>query len=89
MYWKSIQQGILTGVVKLLKRHGVDVSQFEAVTNSIINNGILVSGGNFTAAQAVAGTAANASMNKDNSQQMDPLQKAKAVVTSVMATSNA
>ena len=70
MYWKSIEQAVLDGTVKLLKQYGVDVSQFEQVANTIVNNGIMVSGGKFSANQVAAGSRASAVVNNSQFQPM-------------------
>lgn len=55
MYWKSINQAVLTSMIEVLKRHEVDTSQFQEMATNIINQGVMVSGGNFTAKQVTAG----------------------------------
>jgi hypothetical protein len=64
----AIQQAVLDGTVKLLKQYGVDASQFEQVANTIVNTGIMVSGGNFSASQVAAGSGASAVVNNFQSQ---------------------
>lgn len=59
LYWKALDEAVFTGVVDLLKEKGVDASQFEEATNVITNNGIMMNGGEFTAAQVAAGHGAS------------------------------
>jgi hypothetical protein len=90
MYWKATQQAILTGIKKLLKRYGVDTSQFEEVVTSIVNTGVMVSGGNFSAAQVTAGAGASATMGSKDPEQPkgSPLQQVKAAVNRVTTASH-
>jgi hypothetical protein len=60
MYWKSIDGAIFASLIRLLKRYGVDTSQFEEAAKTIINTGVMVSGGNFSATQVAAGIGATA-----------------------------
>lgn len=63
MYWKSIQEAILGGITLLLESRGIDISQFEGTAEKIINTGIIVSGGNFSATQVTTGEKASAVIN--------------------------
>ncbi len=83
MYWKSIQQAVLDGIVKLLKQYEVDTSQFEQVANNIVNNGVMVSGGNFSENQFAVGSRASATSNKNSI-----VQQAKATARRVMSSPN-
>ncbi|WP_375769383.1 hypothetical protein NR798_00455 [Archangium gephyra] len=58
MYRHAIDDAALGSIKELLREHGVDVSRFEEQATTIINSGIMVSGGQFTATQAVAGSGA-------------------------------
>ena len=82
MYWKSIEQAILDGTIRILKHHGVNTSQFEQVATTITNTGIMVSGGNFSAQQIAAGTGASNVINKTS--QYPRFQKIKSAVDRVM-----
>ncbi|MCU0567412.1 MAG: hypothetical protein MUF49_12535 [Oculatellaceae cyanobacterium Prado106] len=79
MYWKAIEQATFSGVIKLLKRHHVDTSQFEQVANTIVNTGIMVSGGNFSANQVAAGAGAKAVQQPG--QASNPMQQFKAAIS--------
>lgn len=61
LYWKAIENAILDSTIKLLKQNGVDTSQFEQASSTIVNSGIMVSGGNFSANQVAAGQGATVS----------------------------
>ncbi|UBF24399.1 hypothetical protein K9N68_22210 [Kovacikia minuta CCNUW1] len=87
MYWKSIQQAVLDSMVQLLKQHGVDTSQFEQAASTIINTGIMVSGGNFSANQVAAGMGATTAMNSQPQAQTDPLKQVKVAVSQGMPAS--
>jgi hypothetical protein len=65
MYWRSIEEAVLNGVVELLESKGVDVSQFKEQATTVINSGIMVSGGQFTATQVSAGTGSTSIMQSD------------------------
>ena len=88
MYWKSLQEAILSGIIELLKQYDVDTSQFEKVASNIINTGIMVSGGNFSANQVAAGMGANAVMSNNSQQKTNPLEQVKSVATQVTANHN-
>jgi hypothetical protein len=66
LYWKAIENAILDSTIKLLKQRGVDTSQFEQASSTIVNSGIMVSGGNFSATQVAAGQGAQAVNNSIN-----------------------
>lgn len=83
MYWKSIEQAVLSGTIALLKQYGVDTSQFEEIASNIINTGIMVSGGNFSAAQVAAGMGATAVTNNNSQQQTNPMQQVKTVASNL------
>lgn len=78
MYWRSIEESVLHGVVELLEHHGVDVSQFKEQATTVINSGIMVSGGEFTATQVTAGTGASSIMksNEDGASKPSLMQRA-------------
>ncbi|NMO13957.1 hypothetical protein HPC49_08865 [Pyxidicoccus fallax] len=66
MYWRSVEECVLHGVVELLEERGIDVSQFKEQATTVINSGIMVSGGEFTATQVTAGTGASSIMKSDD-----------------------
>lgn len=55
MYWRAIQQALFAGIISVLKKHNVDTSQFEKSAASIINYGVMVTGGQLNASQVAAG----------------------------------
>jgi hypothetical protein len=63
MYWKAIEEAIIFGMEKMLKQHGVDTSKFEQQATTIINSGVMVAGGQFTANQMAVGTGATSIMS--------------------------
>lgn len=60
MYWKSLLQANLDGILAVLKRHSIDTSKFEENVASIINNGVMMSGGQLSANQVAVGQNATA-----------------------------
>ena len=62
MYLKAFQEGTLKGIVSLLRRYGVDTSEFEKTATNI-NNGVIMSGGNLSANQVAVGQGAKAEDN--------------------------
>ncbi|NEO57043.1 MAG: hypothetical protein F6K54_30630 [Okeania sp. SIO3B5] len=66
MYWKSIDQAVLASIIEMLKGHGVDTSQFQEMATNIINQGVMVSGGNFTANQVTAGANSTSIMSNNS-----------------------
>ncbi|MBK7920022.1 MAG: hypothetical protein IPJ94_27950 [Chloroflexi bacterium] len=67
MYWKTLDEAVLSSIVKTLKNHGVEVSKFEEQAAGIINNGVMVTGGEFTANQVAAGKGAASIMGSVSS----------------------
>lgn len=74
MYWKSIDQAVLASMIEILKRHGVDTSQFQEMATNIINQGVMVSGGNFTADQVTAGANSKSIMSNNSGATANPVK---------------
>lgn len=88
MYWKAIQEAIFSGFVELLQEKGVDTSKFEEKTMSIINNGVMVSGGKFTANQVTAGSGATSIMGSEKVKANGFQVAAQAIKTTVTGQQN-
>ncbi|CCH97880.1 hypothetical protein MICAB_3970008 [Microcystis aeruginosa PCC 9717] len=68
MYWKSIQNGIFSSTIKLLKSQGIDSSEFERSVISIINNVTRITAGNITNSQIAVGSGSTFSQSTGTSQ---------------------
>lgn len=64
LYWKSLQKATLVGMSSLLQRYGVDTTQFEETATTIVNNGVMVTGGELNANQVAAGQEARTVIGK-------------------------
>jgi hypothetical protein len=61
---KFIDRQVLDTIVDFLDAHNVDVSQFQEQRSMILNNGLLVSGGEFKAGSVAVGEQARAGMTQ-------------------------
>ena len=61
MYWKAIQESIFKGTRRLLKRKGVDTTDFESSVSGIVNNGVMLNANNITNSQIAGGAGSNSS----------------------------
>jgi hypothetical protein len=61
---KFIDRQVLDTIVDFLDAHNVDTSQFAEQRSMILNNGLLVSGGEFTAGSVAVGEQARAGMTQ-------------------------
>lgn len=59
-YVKVVEQRIFRSLVEFLEDHDIDVSQLEARTEMLVNNGVMVTGGTVNAEAVAAGTNAQA-----------------------------
>jgi hypothetical protein len=59
MYFKTIERQILDGLTEFLDGRNIDTSDLKARQTTILNSGVLVSGGSVTAANLAVGTGAN------------------------------
>ncbi|GAB1544194.1 hypothetical protein NUACC21_68700 [Scytonema sp. NUACC21] len=64
MYWKAIQDAIFNGTIKVLKRHGVDTSQFEETAAGIVNSGVIITAGTITNSQIAGGAASSSTQTQ-------------------------
>jgi hypothetical protein len=65
MYWQTLDRAIINGMLSLLKQKGVDTSMFEETTQRIVNHGVLMNGGEFTASQVAVGQRSVSVMSVD------------------------
>jgi hypothetical protein len=65
MYWKGIEDAMLGGLIAFLNEKGVNTSKFEQSAATIVNHGVMVSGGKFTAQQVAVGAGASSIMGAD------------------------
>ena len=61
---KLIDRQILDTIRDFLDAHNVDISQFEEQTSMILNNGLLISGGEFKAGSVAVGSQARSGMTQ-------------------------
>lgn len=66
MYWQTLDRAIIKGILDLLRQNNVDTSAFEDSTKNIINNGVMMNGGEFTASQVAVGNRSVSMMRSDN-----------------------
>jgi len=55
MYRKQIERRLLESIIEFLDGKGIDISEFKARQDTIINNGILVTNGSFQADNVAVG----------------------------------
>ncbi len=61
MYSKTIERRIFEVLSQFLDEHGIDTSAFEERQSMVLNNGVMVTGGSFSADTVAAGARAKAS----------------------------
>lgn len=87
MYWKSLEDAILSGIISLLKHYHVDTSQLEQTTRTIINNGVMITGnGKLSAIQVAAGLKAATMMGNTAQSQTDSTQQIKTIIGSAKSS---
>jgi hypothetical protein len=60
MYVKTLEQRLLDAIIQFLDEHNVDVSDLVERQTTILNNGVMLSGGTIQAESLAVGTGARA-----------------------------
>ena len=64
MYFKILEKEILDSIVSFLDKHNIDISEISQKTDMILNNGLIVQGGEVNAESLAVGTGANSSSTR-------------------------